>query len=226
MGRARREPDTAGDCACGGGLTMPHNWMREEEAVRHVALATRSNLLSAWSWYLDAVRAGVLQTRGRPSPLARAIWDNKEQYGPPAPDPVAIPLEDWIECYSSSCFSSGRMHYSFNFAGVQWLEREAWRPDVEVWATEIAAAWGLKPAARGTTRRGPEPTIQRRVEEEIRAALQSRKYTPTSLRGLKQESLAKTFGASRGTVIKARDKVLAALSELSEFETLTNSDTK
>jgi hypothetical protein len=73
----------------------------------------------------------------------------------------------------------------------------------------------------GTTGRPPEKRDA--AAERMRADLRKRRLTPDDLRNMKQEALAKKYDCGREAACKARDDVL---SEMSEIEFPTNTDTK
>ena len=58
-------------------------------------------------------------------------------------------------------------------------------------------------------KRGRRPDLQLRVAAEMRAAIENGKFTKESLCEMKQEPLAKIFGASRETCVKALNLVLS-----------------
>jgi hypothetical protein len=85
-----------------------------------------------------------------------------------------------------------------------------------------AAAAGTKPRKRlGTTGRPPEKRAA--AAERMRADLRKQRLTPDALRNMKQEALAKRYDCGREAACRARDDVL---SEMSEIEFPTNTDTK
>jgi hypothetical protein len=91
----------------------------------------------------------------------------------------------------------------------------------EVVAAAIETA-ELSPKKRlGTIGRPPEKRDA--AAEKMRADLREQRLTPHELRNMKQEALAKKYDCGREAACKARDDVL---SELSEIEFPTNTDTK
>jgi hypothetical protein len=78
---------------------------------------------------------------------------------------------------------------------------------------------------RATKRRGPQPTKREAIVRRMKEDIQSRKLSLSDLGDMKEDALATTYDASRDTVRKARDEVLASWSSSSEAqETSTNSD--
>jgi hypothetical protein len=150
----------------------------------------------AEQWIADRLAAADLEWRAKAVIPPGYSTENFWQY--PSPSWVGPPVIDWVENSAKRATTApvagvGSFEY-VTLVGIEVRQRQA--------------------TARAPERRGRKPDVTKQVAAEMVRRAGDGKETIAGLRDATQESLAAGYGASRETVVRAREIALSELLEL------------